>query len=45
MALSDEFVQIFDLPPAMVPYIDLVVQGREMELVVGLGRQASAHGT
>lgn len=39
MALLDEFVKIFDLPPAMIPYIKHVVQGREMELVVGLGSQ------
>ena len=39
MALLDEFVKIFDLPPAMIPYMDFVVQGREMELVVGLGNQ------
>ncbi len=37
MALLDEFVRIFQLPPAMVPHIDFVVQGREMELVVALG--------
>ncbi len=39
MPLIDEFVRIFELPPAMIPYIDFVVQGREMELVVGLGKQ------
>ena len=39
MAMIDEFVRIFELPPAMVPHIDFVVQGREMELVVGLGKQ------
>ena len=40
MAMIDEFVHIFELPPAMIPHIDFVVQGREMELVVGLGKQA-----
>lgn len=37
MTLLDEFVRIFQLPPAMAPHIDFVVQGREMELVVALG--------
>lgn len=37
MARLDEFVRIFRLPPAMMPYVDFVVQGREMELVVALG--------
>ncbi|MBI4786577.1 MAG: 4Fe-4S dicluster domain-containing protein [Chloroflexi bacterium] len=36
MSQLDEFVRIFQLPPAMLPYVDFVVQGREMELVVGL---------
>lgn len=39
MTLLDEFIRIFELPPAMIPHIDFVVQGREMELVVGLGKQ------
>lgn len=33
----EEFVRIFELPPAMVPYVDLVVSERELDLVVGLG--------
>ncbi len=37
LALLDEFALIFQLPPAMTPHIDFVVQGREMELVVALG--------
>ncbi len=37
--MIDDFVRIFELPPAMIPHIDFVVQGREMELVVGLGKQ------
>jgi NAD-dependent dihydropyrimidine dehydrogenase PreA subunit len=40
MSMLDEFVRIFELPPAMVAHIDFVVQGREMELVVGLDKQA-----
>ncbi len=39
MALVDEFVRVFQLPPAMIPYMDFVVQGREMELVVGLDQK------
>jgi NAD-dependent dihydropyrimidine dehydrogenase PreA subunit len=37
MSLLDDFVRIFQMPPAMIPHIDFVVQGREMELVVTLG--------
>jgi ferredoxin len=33
----DEFVRIFELPPAMVPYVDYVVDEREMDLVLTLG--------
>lgn len=37
MALLADFIRIFQLPPAMLPHLDFVVQGREMELVVALG--------
>lgn len=37
MTFLNDFIRIFQLPPAMRPHIDLVVQGREMELVVALG--------
>ena len=40
MSMIDEFVRIFELPPAMIPHIEFVVQGREMELVVGLADRA-----
>ena len=40
MSMLDEFVRIFELPPAMAAHIDFVAQGREMELVVGLDKQA-----
>ncbi len=40
MSMLDEFVRVFELPPAMAAHIDFVAQGREMELVVGLDKQA-----
>ncbi len=40
MARLDEFARIFQLPPAMLPYIDFVVTEQEMELILGLNDQA-----
>lgn len=40
MTMLEEFVRIFQLPPAMVPHIDFVVTEQEMKLIVGLGEQA-----
>jgi ferredoxin len=40
MMLLEEFVRVFQVPPAMQPYIHLVVDEREMELVVGMEGQA-----
>lgn len=37
MTLLDDFIRIFQLPPAMIPHLAFVVQSREMELVVALG--------
>jgi len=37
--MLEEFVRVFQLPPAMVPHIDYVVTEQEMKLVVGLGEQ------
>lgn len=39
MSKRKKFVQIFQLPPAMVPYVELLVTEQEMELVVGLEGQ------
>jgi ferredoxin len=36
MSKLDKFVEIFNLPPAMIPYIDYVVTPQEMDLVIGL---------
>lgn len=36
----EKFVEIFELPPAMIPHIDFVVTENEMDLVVGLGHDA-----
>ncbi|MBN1179538.1 MAG: 4Fe-4S dicluster domain-containing protein [Anaerolineae bacterium] len=40
MSTVDRFVKVFNLPPALIPYVDLIVTSQEMELVVGLGAQA-----
>lgn len=37
MTLLTDFIRIFQLPPAMLSYLDFVVKDREMELVVALG--------
>ena len=37
MTLLDDFIRIFQLPPAMIPHLDFVVQEHEMALVVALG--------
>jgi ferredoxin len=37
MTKLEQFVEIFELPPAMVPYIDIVASEQEIDLVVGLG--------
>jgi ferredoxin len=43
MTLMDEFIQAFQVPPAMSPHIHLVVDEREMELIVQMrGRAFSA---
>ena len=40
MSQPDEFVKVFQVPPAMVPYVHLVATRQEMELVVALAGQA-----
>jgi ferredoxin len=35
----EKFIEVFQLPPAMVPHVDLVATDQEMELVVGLEDQ------
>lgn len=40
MGLREDFIRAFDVPPTMQPYVDLVAEQPEMELVVGLGDQA-----
>ncbi len=40
MSQPDEFVKVFEVPPAMVPYVHLVATGQEMDLVVALAGQA-----
>jgi ferredoxin len=40
VTLSEEFVRAFRVPPGMQPYIGLVVDEQEMELVVRMGDQA-----
>jgi ferredoxin len=40
MGLRDEFVQVFEVPPIMQPYVDLVADELEMKLVVALDRRA-----
>jgi Pyruvate/2-oxoacid:ferredoxin oxidoreductase delta subunit len=40
MSRLEMFVELFELPPAMLPHVDLVVSDREMDLVIGMGREA-----
>jgi ferredoxin len=40
MTLLEEFVRVFQVPPAMQPYLHLVVDEREMELVVQMNSRA-----
>jgi ferredoxin len=40
MSVLDIFVRVFNLPPAMVPHVDLIVTPQEMALVAGLADQA-----
>ena len=35
-----EFIKVFELPPAMVPYLNLIVTEQEMDLVIGLSEHA-----
>lgn len=35
---TERFIETFELPPAMVPYAELVVTEQEMDLVIGLGK-------
>ena len=37
MTQLEDFARIFQLPPAMLPHLDFIVQGREIALVVALG--------
>jgi Pyruvate/2-oxoacid:ferredoxin oxidoreductase delta subunit len=37
MSKLEEFIRVFQLPPAMVPYINFVVTEQEMDLVVAMG--------
>jgi ferredoxin len=36
----ERFIQIFQLPPAMVPYVDLVATPPEIDLIIALGSEA-----
>jgi NAD-dependent dihydropyrimidine dehydrogenase PreA subunit len=36
----DRFVEVFQLPPAMVPHVEFVVTEQEVDLVIGLGDEA-----
>ena len=38
--MLQEFARIFQLPPAMLHHVDLIVSEQEMALVVGLGNEA-----
>jgi ferredoxin len=38
MSKLEQFIEIFQLPPAMVPHVGLVVTEQEMDLVIGLGK-------
>ena len=40
MTLLEEFVRVYQVPPAMQPYLHLVVDEREMELVVQMNGRA-----
>jgi len=40
VGLREAFIRAFDVPPTMQPYVDLVADDTEMELVVGLGDRA-----
>jgi ferredoxin len=40
MSQIDKFVEVFQVPPAMVPYVHLVATDQEMDLVTGLVGQA-----
>ena len=37
MTQVDDFARIFQMPAAIIPHLDFVVQGHEMALVVALG--------
>jgi len=39
MSKLEKFVELFELPPAMIPHLDFVVTDEELDLVVGMGRQ------
>lgn len=40
VSLKEDFVRVFGVPPAMEPYVDLVADADEMELVVALDDRA-----
>jgi hypothetical protein len=40
MTRHDQFAEVFRVPPAMRPYIELVVDEREIDLVLTLHRTA-----
>lgn len=42
MNRTEPFARIFDLPPAMMPHVDLVVTEREMDLVLMLGEESKS---
>ena len=37
--LTEDFIRLFELPPAMVPYLSYVADEQEMRLVVGMNGQ------
>jgi len=40
MSELETFIELFELPPAMIPHVDIVATEQEVDLVVGLGRDA-----
>lgn len=40
MPKEDDFIQIFNMPPSMRPYVNLVVNDQEMDVVLGIDNQS-----
>ena len=40
MPKEDDFIRIFNMPPAMQPYVNLIVNDQEMDIVLGIDNQS-----